>query len=65
MEAFRLRRNQLLNLRDPVNYNPRHGRNNLAFVCMIGRESHEHELRATGQFDVRGVVPSRAGPAGF
>src|SRR6185436_3911911 len=50
---------------DPINHDFGHRGNDLAFICVIGGEGDEHELRSIRQLDVSGVVPRRAGPTGL
>src|SRR6266545_3386624 len=49
----------------PIYNDSRQGRNNLAFVGVVGGKGDEHELRAVGQLNVSGVMARFAGPAGL
>jgi len=52
----------VLTLLHSIDHDLRHRGNDLPIVCMIGRERHQHELRAVRQFNVCGIVTRRARP---
>lgn len=59
------RRRALPDMLDSIEHNARYGRNNFAFVCVIGGEGREYKLRTVGQLNVGNIMPRRTGPAGL